>query len=99
MEQREKVNRRGLGCNHHQHSKHYQLPFQSRRINHCIFKIYIDNFDTLDEKLAEALTDGAAKWAPGIEIISIRVTKPKIPDNLLRNYEQIEAQKTQLQIA
>lgn len=32
-------------------------------------------------------------------MISIRVTKPKIPDNLMKNYEQIEAQKTALQIA
>lgn len=58
---------------------------------HTLQEVYIDKFDTLDEQLAEALTDGARRWAPGIEIISIRVTKPKIPDNLLRNYEQIEA--------
>lgn len=53
----------------------------------------------MDENLSDALTEGARKWAPGIEIISIRVTKPKIPDNLMKNYEQIEAQKTALQIA
>lgn len=61
--------------------------------------MFIDNFDTLDENLVEALSEGAARWAPGIEIISIRVTKPMIPDNLMKNYEQIEAQKTALQIA
>lgn len=61
--------------------------------------VFIDHFDALDENLNDALTEGASKWAPGIEIISIRVTKPKIPDNLMRNYEQIEAQKTALQIA
>lgn len=53
--------------------------------------MFIDKFDSLDEQLAEALQSGAAKWAPGIEIISIRVTKPKIPENLMKNYEQIEA--------
>jgi len=53
--------------------------------------VFIDKFDSLDEQLAEALQSGAAKWAPGIEIISIRVTKPKIPENLMKNYEQIEA--------
>ena len=58
--------------------------------------MFIDHFDSLDEQLAEALSQGAAKWAPGIEVISIRVTKPKIPDNLMKNYEQIEAQKTAL---
>lgn len=66
---------------------------------HTLQEVYIDQFDTLDEKLAEALTEGAVKWAPGIEVISIRVTKPRIPDNLLKNYEHIEAQKTALQIA
>lgn len=63
---------------------------------HTLQEVYIDQFDTLDEKLAEALTEGAVKWAPGIEVISIRVTKPRIPDNLLKNYEHIEAQKTAL---
>lgn len=66
---------------------------------HTLQEVYIDKFDTLDENLAAALTDGAVKWAPGIEIVAIRVTKPKIPDGLLKNYEQIEAQKTALQIA
>lgn len=53
----------------------------------------------LDENLVEALTKSTSQWAPGIEILSIRVTKPHIPDNLKRNYEKIEAEKTQLQIA
>jgi len=66
---------------------------------HTLQQVFIDDFDSLDESLAEALTEGARKWAPGIEIISIRVTKPKIPENLMKNYEQIEAQKTALQIA
>lgn len=66
---------------------------------HTLQEVFIDHFDSLDEQLAEALQDGSNRWAPGIEIISIRVTKPKIPANLMQNYEQIEAQKTALQIA
>lgn len=62
-------------------------------------EVFIDKFDSLDEQLAEALQEGASKWAPGIEIISIRVTKPRIPQALMKNYEEIEAQKTALQIA
>ena len=46
----------------------------------------------------DALKKGAADWAPGIEILSIRVTKPRIPEELRRNYERIEAEKTQLNI-
>ena len=38
-------------------------------------------------------------WAPGIEIIAIRVTKPTIPAALKKNYESIEQQKTSLAIA
>jgi regulator of protease activity HflC (stomatin/prohibitin superfamily) len=45
------------------------------------------------------LQEGCNKWAPGIEIIAIRVTKPRIPESLLKNYEKIEASKTQLLIA
>ena len=38
------------------------------------------------------------KWAPGIEIISIRVTKPSIPHSLEQNYIEIEKQRTELQV-
>lgn len=73
--------------------KHYLTWFWfSHEINqfcskHTLQEVFIDKFDALDEMLAEALSQGAAKWAPGIEIIAIRVTKPKIPDNLMKNYE------------
>lgn len=55
--------------------------------SHTLQEIYIDKFDTLDEMLASALVDQIKKWDVGIEIITIRVTKPKIPDNLMKNYE------------
>lgn len=58
--------------------------------------VYIDKFDTLDESLQEALSKSLETWAPGIEIISIRVTKPIIPGHLLKNYESREAEKTKL---
>jgi len=37
--------------------------------------------------------------APGIEIIAIRVTKPRIPESIRKNYEQMESEKTKLLIA
>jgi len=58
--------------------------------------VFIDDFDTLDEQLVKKLQADCNEWAPGIEIIAIRVTKPRIPKNLLQNYEQIEAQSTML---
>ena len=53
----------------------------------------------LDEQLAEVLQANAAKWAPGIEIISVRITKPTIPSELAQNYVRIESSKTALKIA
>ncbi|VEL08051.1 unnamed protein product [Protopolystoma xenopodis] len=37
--------------------------------------------------------------APGLYIQAVRVTKPKIPEQIRRNYEAIEAEKTKLLIA
>lgn len=37
--------------------------------------------------------------APGVEIIAVRVTKPRLPESLLRNYELVEAERTKLLIA
>ena len=63
--------------------------------------VYIDKFDTLDESLTETLSSSLKIWAPGIEIISIRVTKPKVPESLRLSYEKREsemlAQKLKLQ--
>ena len=35
----------------------------------------------------------------GSQIIAVRVTKPGIPDQIRRNFEQMEAEKTKLLIA
>lgn len=37
--------------------------------------------------------------APGLKILNVRVTKPKIPDAIFKNYELMEAEKTQLLIS
>jgi len=66
---------------------------------HTLQEVYIDLFDQLDEKLREALQRDCDKWAPGIEIIATRVTKPRIPPAIARNYELMEAEKTKLMIA
>jgi hypothetical protein len=46
---------------------------------HSLQSVYIDEFDTLDEELIKALGVAIAIYAPGIEILSVRVTKPQIP--------------------
>jgi regulator of protease activity HflC (stomatin/prohibitin superfamily) len=62
---------------------------------HTLQEVFIDLFETLDESLVEALQKDCEIWAPGIEILSIRVTKPRIPEKIKKNYEEIEAAKTQ----
>eukprot|EP00741_Cyanophora_paradoxa_P015779 tig00020904_g15234.t1 len=62
-------------------------------------EVYIELFDTIDEALKKTLQDDCSKWVPGLEIISIRVTKPRIPEAIRRNYEAMEAEKTKLLIS
>ncbi|KAL6186762.1 hypothetical protein ACLB2K_042881 [Fragaria x ananassa] len=61
--------------------------------------VYIDVFDQIDEKMKDALQVDCTKYAPGIEIINVRVTKPKIPDSIRRNFEQMEEERTKVLIA
>lgn len=37
--------------------------------------------------------------APGLRVQAVRVTKPKIPEAIRRNYELMESEKSQLLIA
>jgi len=67
--------------------------------SHTLQEVYITLFDTLDEHLEAAIQADCDLWAPGIEIINVRVTKPKIPEQIRRNFEQMEAEKTKLLIA
>lgn len=62
-------------------------------------EMYISNFDRLDETLRDALQSDIDRWAPGIQIIAIRVTKPRIPEAIQRNYEAIESERTKLAVA
>jgi len=66
---------------------------------HTLQEVYITQFEQLDEALRDALQRDIDKYAPGIEILAIRVTKPRIPESIRKNYEDIEAQRTLLQVA
>eukprot|EP01137_Pigoraptor_chileana_P002957 Opistho-2@42489 len=67
--------------------------------SHSLQQVYIDNFDLIDENLMNALQESCNKWAPGVKVQAVRVTKPKIPESIRRNYELMEAEKTKLMIA
>lgn len=66
---------------------------------HSLQQVYIDMFDQIDEKMKDALQGDCTRYAPGIEIISVRVTKPAIPATIRRNFEQMEEERTKVLIA
>ena len=73
--------------------------------SHTLQEVYIDLFgmflsfkniltaDQIDENLKIALQEEINNMAPGLFILSVRVTKPKIPEAIRHNYEQMEAEK------
>ncbi|CAK9142416.1 unnamed protein product [Ilex paraguariensis] len=66
---------------------------------HSLQQVYIDMFDQIDEKMKDALQADCTRYAPGIEIISVRVTKPSIPDSIRRNFQHMEEERTKVLIA
>lgn len=62
-------------------------------------QVYIEKFDTIDDYLVQQLRQDLSKWAPGIEIIAVRVTKPIVSRDILNKFEEIEKEAINLQIA
>uniref|UniRef100_A0A671LPG5 Erlin-1 n=1 Tax=Sinocyclocheilus anshuiensis TaxID=1608454 RepID=A0A671LPG5_9TELE len=65
---------------------------------HTLQEVYIELFDIIDENLKTELQKDLNVMAPGLTIQAVRVTKPKIPEAIRRNYELMEAEKTRLLI-
>jgi regulator of protease activity HflC (stomatin/prohibitin superfamily) len=66
---------------------------------HNLQEVYINLFDQIDENLKTALQADLNVLAPGLFVQAVRVTKPKIPEQIRQNYESMEAEKTKLLIA
>lgn len=66
---------------------------------HNLQEVYIELFDQIDEDLKRALQNDLTEMAPGLRVHSVRVTKPKIPETIRKNYELMEAEKTKLLIS
>lgn len=66
---------------------------------HSLHEVYIDLFDQIDENLKTALQIDLNEMAPGLRIQAVRVTKPKIPEVIRKNYELMESEKTKLLIS
>jgi regulator of protease activity HflC (stomatin/prohibitin superfamily) len=67
--------------------------------SHTLQEVYVTQFDQIDDHLSRSLQLSCDTWAPGIEIISVRVTKPIIPDSIKENFVMIESEKAKRQIA
>merc|ERR1719411_1853361 len=66
---------------------------------HTLQEVYIELFDQIDENLKNALQSDLLEMAPGLKVHAVRVTKPKIPEAIRKNYELMEAEKTKLLIS
>ena len=66
---------------------------------HNLQEVYIDLFDQIDENLKTAIQKDLMEMAAGLKVHSVRVTKPKIPESIRKNYELMEAEKTKLLIS
>merc|ERR1719341_1801037 len=59
---------------------------------HNLQEVYIELFDQIDENLKAALQRDLTDMAPGLKVLGVRVTKPKIPE-ADRKKAVIEAEK------
>lgn len=64
--------------------------------SHSLKEIFIDNFSDIDDELISALKKTIQKFAPGINIISVRVTKPIIPQVIEESFVRIESTKARI---
>ena len=46
----------------------------------------------------KSLNNDLTTWAPGIELLSVRLTKPKIPESIRQNFEDMEKTKVNFSI-
>merc|ERR1719367_767497 len=87
---------------------HYDKPWIFDKVHHeinqfcsrhSLTEVAITVFDQIDEHLAEALKKDCKLYAPGIEIIAVRVTKPQVPINVKNEFEKREAASAALKVA
>jgi len=87
---------------------HYDKPWIFDKVHHeinqfcsrhSLTEVAISMFDRIDEYLAEALKQDCMLYAPGIEIIAVRVTKPQVPISVKNEFEKREAASAALKVA
>jgi hypothetical protein len=80
-------------CNYHRK----ELVIFIKRVHILVYATIV--VDQIDENLKSSLQQDLNIMAPGLFVQAVRVTKPKIPEQIRKNYELVEAEKTKLLIA
>jgi len=65
---------------------------------HSVSDLYIHLFASMDEAIQSALTKILVEWAPDIQVLSVRTTKPQLPQILADEYQAVENARAQLQV-
>ena len=65
---------------------------------HQLADIYIRKFDQMDDMLSGMLQKYLHEWVPGIEIITLRLTKPTIPMSIHEYYLQVTETRSRLPV-
>lgn len=66
---------------------------------HTLQEVYITKFAEMDDVIMRALQEGCKTWAPGLEIVAVRLTKPRIPADVANNFNGMEAARAAFQKA
>ncbi|KAI9091915.1 hypothetical protein K1719_027850 [Acacia pycnantha] len=78
----------------------YKKTWIHDKIHHHIIQFCTSHsFQEIGEEMKEALQVDCTRYAPGIEIIGVHVTKLDIPDSISRNFEQLEEERIKVLIA
>jgi regulator of protease activity HflC (stomatin/prohibitin superfamily) len=67
--------------------------------SHSLQEVYISEFSQMDDVLMRALEEGCQRWAPGLEIIAVRLSKPRIPEEIAQQFVSLEKAKAALLVA
>jgi regulator of protease activity HflC (stomatin/prohibitin superfamily) len=59
-------------------------------------EVFIDKFDQIDEFLSAVLQRSLDQYAPGLKIVSVRLSKPIVPTEVQENYKKIVQYQTEI---
>lgn len=66
---------------------------------HTLQDVYIDKFDIIDEHLMNTLQKNIDTFSVNLKIISVRVTKPQVPNQITSQFQEMERQKADYLVA